>query len=234
MDSIEKRTALAKCFTVAFYGLSATDGGLTSYYEHLIEWFGKNKLSLDMLSVHGPGFSGKPGSFARNDRRLRRSGFKNIESVHLYSMTDDGSIPVLHWVATADVIRSKAVAVLSVDLGVVSWSRDATLSFSRTAIELLRPSYGIGYSREKRVGPALYAIGLVHGLDAFSGPEYEESLLISRWGDTAMPTEVYKTGLQRDVYPMNFLTAPHLARPIQGSPLAEWVAKEPTRGRVTQ
>ena len=48
------------------------------------------------------------------------------------------------------------------------------------------------------------------------GEEYQEELRVCRWGDIGMPEQVYRHGLQRDVFPQNFLTNVHLETKIDG------------------
>jgi hypothetical protein len=106
------------------------------------------------------------------------------------------------------------------------------LSIARPVAQALKPVYGIGYTREHRLGPELYAIGIVQGL-GLSGPEDEEALIISKWSYIGMVNQVYRDGLLRDVYPWNFLTQPQLSRPVGAVSLQEWIQSDPRHGTLS-
>ena len=48
-----------------------------------------------------------------------------------------------------------------------------------------------------------------------------------------MDNEVYRDGILRDVYPMNFLTAPQLNKRIGRSTLRRWIGQTADRGELS-
>lgn len=216
---------------VAFYGLADAKAA-ASFYEDTLQWFQANDCPPDKLSVAGEGFSGKPTAFNRTHGRLMKGGFQGIDSVTVLSMCPDSSLPLTDWRMTAILSLKDSYVVLAADSSVASM--DSMLSVARTTVEHLKPCYGIGYVREMRLGPSLYAIGLNYGTHtAFSGPEYEEKLRITRWGE-AMGQHAYRDGFVRDVYPCNFLTNPQLSRSVAGASLHDWITHDASRGQLTE
>ncbi len=89
--------------------------------------------------------------------------------------------------------------------------------------------YGIGFHRTFRLGPAPYALGIITGLD-YSDKEADR---IGSWFKEQMNRNRHLQGYLRDVYPLNVLSAPHLAQPVAGVPLGQWIAASPERGTLT-
>jgi hypothetical protein len=146
-------------------------------------------------------------------------------------MEVNGSFPMFDWKMKVCYSKSQSYFVIGVDTDVapMSWLLDV----GGTAIAALRPSYGIGYTRELRRGPTLYAVG-VSSNTPFSGPEYEDAVRTTAWGLSAMTTEVYRNGILRDVHPYNFLTAPQLKRRVRGISLEAWISQDADRGLLTE
>lgn len=219
------------CQAIAFYGWDASEQSLRAFWERLLAWFDAHACPPDLLSVHGEGFSGKVASFSRVHARLKARGFESVESISVFSMLPEGTIPVRDWKMTADLSRRQSCAVVAADSSLVT-IENSMLAIARRAVEDLRPVYGVGYRRERRLGPALYAFGLNYGIHASSGPEYEESLRVSRWGDTGMARQVFRHGVLRDVYPYNFLTEAQLSALVDGIRLEAWIRQAAGRGNL--
>jgi hypothetical protein len=108
------------------------------------------------------------------------------------------------------------------------------MPIARNIIQSVRPAYGIGFERERRVGPVKYALGVCQGLGVgLTGEAYEEARNISRWCDMGMVKQVWREGLLRDVYAWNFLTGPQLAKPVSRVPLERWIQQGAGRGKIS-
>jgi hypothetical protein len=111
------------------------------------------------------------------------------------------------------------------------------IAFARSIAEDVKPDYGISYTRKHRLGPLMYAIGICQGLGSggygvdLTESEREEAESISRWGD-GMMERVWQKGILRDVYLWNFLTHPHLVKPVGGVPFKMWIQQDVRRGTV--
>jgi hypothetical protein len=111
-------------------------------------------------------------------------------------------------------------------------------TFSRAA----RITYGHAYLRPVRLGPTMYAYDLVYGLDRSRPDEAEELERMRRWSQERLDMVAqnkpapfrHLAGMQRDVYPLNVLTRPHLEREIGGQPLEKWIAADASRGQLQQ
>jgi hypothetical protein len=234
-----KRVSSKRMTVIAFYGLNPKAHGLRDVYESVLRWSDSVGDPPNRLGVHGLGFGGKMRDFSRTDSKLRKAGFESIESFDLESVSAaPESSSVAGTRGAADAAWEASVS-LTFNYGYLACSTkvaklDSSMrSIAESFIKHLRPSYGIGYYRERRLGPGYYAIGLAYGLDT-AGPEYEEGLNIGRWGDIACMKQLYREGLLRDIYPWNFLTEPHVRRRIGGQPLRSWIRSHPNRGRLQE
>lgn len=225
---------VSDCIATAFYGISATPTSLHDTYQALLEWFKQCNLDPDLISVHGPGFSGKPLAFSKVNSKLSKSGFAGIRSFTLFALLRDWHVPTVDWLATAYLDVDESCFYIE------SRSSFATLDdkrYNATISECasqLRPSYGIAYHRDHSKGPGFYAIGLNIGSPIATGESYDEKLAISRWGDIGMKREVYRSGLLRGVYEHNYLSSAQLSRKIGQVPLEVWIRSDVTRGTLTK
>lgn len=224
------------CSAVAFYGIEPGGKRPAQFYNLVNKWFDDLGCPPDKLSVHGPGHSGKPRAFAQVNAKLQEGGFDGVWGISVTSMTPGGRVPVNDYLLTADYDdRNESLFVFVVArTSLASLSPSGLLPVARTLARELKPSYGIGYTRDHRLGPAMYAIGICQGLGVgLTGDAYEEARTISRWCDLGMVRQVYRAGVLRDVYPWNFLTEPQLSRPVGGVPLERWVREAAGRGTIT-
>lgn len=219
------------CRVVAFYGLRSQRATLSHLYEEVLEWFGEHEAHPNRLAVQGDGYSGKVGAFSRTDSLMRERSFRGIESISLFSLPADGTLPTRDWTMTAEVTLGRSCAVFAGRSSLVDES--SMLDMAHRAIGHLRPDYGIAYDRESRLGPVEYAMGLSCGVDSFSGPKYEESVKISQWTE-GMAQHVYRNGLLRGIYPHNFLTDAQLSRNVRGGTLASWIQEDGNRGSLVE
>lgn len=221
-----------ECAVVAFYGGSISPKSVEPLYHHVVEWFDSLDCHPDKLGVKGKGFSGKVGSFSRNNARLKKSGFSEVEEFSLYSLVPGGEVPLWDWSVTTEISKQDSYCVIGARSSLASLSHGTLLDMACKAIEVLKPSYGIGFRREMRLGPSLYATGLAQGLDTW-GEQRQEVSRINRWGDVGLEQRVYEQGILRDVYPWNFLTDSQLSRQLNGRSLKEWITQESRRGTLS-
>jgi hypothetical protein len=163
-----------------------------------------------------------------------------IKAFSLYSMIPGGQIPSNDYLATTsyEVSESVSYALVAIRTSLATLA-DHLLPLARKVADPLGASYGIGFNRSQRLGPALYAIGICQGLgeDGYgvelTESEDKEALNISRWAE-GMEMQVWQQGLIRDVYPWNFLNEHQLSRPIRNMTLREWIEQDFSRGRITK
>jgi hypothetical protein len=88
----------------------------------------------------------------------------------------------------------------------------------------------------------MYAYDLIYGLDPSRPEDVEEREQMLLWSRERMDMTAqdkpapfrHLKGMQRDVYPLNVLTRPHLNRTVGGQPLEKWIAADAQRGRLWQ
>ena len=120
------------------------------------------------------------------------------------------------------------------------WRRSSVATLSATSLlpiasevaRLLKPIYGIGYTRSHRLDAGFYAIGLNLDPGDLTPEERKEQEWIGTWGETLFEDQVYRKGILRDVYPWNFLTRPHLKKKVDGVPLEQWIRQSSRRGKL--
>jgi hypothetical protein len=93
--------------------------------------------------------------------------------------------------------------------------------------------YGIGYNRDFKFGPDLYAHGLVAGL-GYSSKDIEQADRISTWMHERSRENRHLRGYLRDVYPLNIISSCHLTRDVKGISLEQWINEDPSRGHIAQ
>lgn len=220
-----------ECCVVAFYGIDPSPDSATSSYHTAVNWFNELGYPPDKISVLGPGYEGSPTSFADVNERLQKTGFAGVTYWSIVSMTPDGSIPVSDYLLTADWSAEYSYALIAARSSLATLSHISMLPVVRRIVQDVRPTYGIGFKREHRLGPTMYAIGICEGLGiGLTGEAYEDARNISQWSDFGLVEQVYRTGLLRDVYPWNLLTRAQLARQVDGASLEEWVRQNASRG----
>lgn len=224
-------TSDAEAAVVAFYGVRLDEEVLREVYEVAVEWLHSVGVAATHMSVRGTGFTGKVGVAERVLRRVKEVGFSPVESFSLFSLGPSGRIPVSDSLASFECSSGGSYVVAGASSCLTSLDAVAGGAIAKKLASVAKPAYGIGYCRERRLGPEFYAIGVCQGL-GMSGNEYLEGVQISRWGDSGMKLHVYSNGLLRDVYPYNYLNDAHLGRRIDGMPLQEWIQKDEARGRL--
>ncbi|MBE9102121.1 hypothetical protein [Vacuolonema iberomarrocanum] len=215
---------------LAFYGVSSTEKSRLGFYETLVDWFDYLGYPPDKLSIHGAGHSGKPVSFSRSNSRLKKNGFQQVSAFTIFSTIPEGRIPINDYYLMA-CYGSNSYAFIATCSSIANLGSGLMFPLVQNLINILEFEYGIGYTREHHLGPAMYAIGIGQGLDV-SGDAREEAMNITRWGMTGMDYSVYREGLIRDVYHWNFLTKDQLQKSVNNKTLAEWIQQEATRGSL--
>ena len=222
------------CFAVAFYGVSKEREALESYCQISSDWFSDLGHAPEILGVTGNGYAGRPQKFSRLYERVRKTRFSGVESVTVIAPLPNAKIPVDDYFLISGFDKGGRNAFLVVRSNLAQLSVDSMLPVIRRIISVIKPTYGIGYTRPHKYGPAMYALGICQGGPLIAkGALKEERTAISRWSGVGMKREVYRQGLLRDIYPWNFLTAPQLTRNVGGQSLEQWIRSDSARGSLT-
>jgi hypothetical protein len=209
---------------IALYRISEGTGALGDFYTCASRWMAEQGRLPNRICVHGEGYGGKWTSFTRTDAKLRRSGFGEVTSIDICALEAGKEAPILDYLVTASYQRAHDYALVAARTDIASLTSPEWGVLLRQLLVICQPVYGIGYERERRLGPMPYAMGIAQGL-GYSGPEYDEALSISRWGDKAVRQHVFGRGVLRDVYRWNVLSGVHAGLAVRGKRLAEWISE---------
>jgi hypothetical protein len=208
---------------IALYGIDAKRELSEGAWNEVIKWMVSHDASPELCSLHGKGFAGKPTEFSRGSSRLASRGFKGIEAWFLFSLIPGATIPTRDWRVHCGVDLAIDCCFLVCDPDVACFASEELMSLLRSLVSIYNPKYGIGFERERRLGPDSYCVGLAQGLRS-SGSEYEEAINITRWGMRGIQDRVFERGVLRDVYRWNLINSTHLARNLSGGiDLKSWI-----------
>lgn len=228
-------TILEECSTIAFYGIDVSTEAISNFYDFIVTCFTGLDYPPDLLAIEGIGFSGKPIGFTRIHKRLQKTGFSEVTSFSLYSSLPEAKIPRDDYFLMCALDReSVSCALISIRLNIANFTDRTILNIAQLAIKALNPSYGIGYIRDNKLSPSLYAFGICHGQKTLTDDAYDQVLNSNRWGNLAMKRQVYRQGVIRDVFPWNFLTEDQLSAKVGKIPLREWIQQSPAHGLLTK
>lgn len=93
-------------------------------------------------------------------------------------------------------------------------------------------SYGIGYQRDFRLGPDLYAYGMVSGLK-HTADDIAAADRIGAWFRERLNEKRHLAGMLRDIYPYNILSDAHLSQRMNGISLKDWIKRDHANGRLS-
>jgi hypothetical protein len=234
MSTVSK-TVSDECSVLAFYGIEPSAAAAESFYHTMIKWFNDLDCPPDRLGITGPGHSDKVVSFTRGNAKLRKAGFKGVTDIELSSTIPSArhSGHDYYLTATYDGRPKSWCAFLVARSSLATLSPTSLLPVARSLAQGLKAAYGIGYRMEHRLGPEWDVVGVGYGGEILTGEAYEEARNRARWGDMAMPKQLYREGLLRDVYPWNFLTRPQLVRQVGSMPLEGWIREDASRGTLS-
>lgn len=218
---------------VAFYGVDQASDSVRGIYHWMSEAFQQVGNPATTLAVQGKGFTGKPSTFDREDRKIQKAGFESIKGIELTAMTPRGQLPAADWTISASYSRTDQYFVLGVVSELMTLPSPELLDWATQVADILRPEYGIGYIGDDPLKATMYAVGVnaTQGT-ALSGEAYRQAIAISRWADTGIEYKAWRKGVVRDIYAWNFLSLPLLNSQINGISLREWIGKTPERGML--
>lgn len=220
-----------QCVVIALYGIQPTARCGELIYGLALSWFERLGICPDLLGITGTRLSDKMLSFDTQNRKLRQSGFGVIDSYTIVCSADNAHssedfFATVHWSC------SHKVCVIAVDE--TYETMDSLLLTCKPFIDVADPQYGIGYFRERRRGPVLFALGVNKGGPiVMTGEAYEQARNISRWSNIGNLNQVYLQGILRDVFRWNLLTEAQLQRDVAGVSLEDWIRADATRGTLT-
>lgn len=228
--------ASENCSAIAFYGFLSNGKRKRDFYQRVVKWFDEVGKPADKLSVHAPGYSGKPVSFSRTNSKLCKEGFNTVDSFTIFSTLPECQVPVHdYYLASAYSVRTfeSGYAFIVTRSSLSDLNAASMLQLAKDVSTILEPEYGIGYNRMHRLGPGMYAIGVGKGLST-NKDDRQEASRISRWSLEGLRNKVYSQGFLRGVYPLSFLSDKQLNSTVNAQSLREWIEESKVRGSLTK
>ncbi len=222
----------AEASVIALYGVDFLPGRTMAYYRSLVDWFDLLNSHPDRIGVSGGGFNDTVSEFDVIDRQLMLRGFDGVRGFSLYKLTPGATIPGYHWCVTADVSADDCYCIIGTHSSIARIPSESMLGIARALIRDFTPAYGIGYRREMRLGPSLYAIGGCMGLQPW-GADKPEGDRIERWREQGIKQRCYANGYLRGVFPWNFLTKSQLNQFVGEETFGDWILRNPVNGRLS-
>jgi len=212
---------------VAIYDWSApTDP--PAWLDFALGCFERAGLKPDVISGELPGGQKKKFRSPKGARDYISSSWP-VKSLSLHATRPDYKQLIFGWRMTA------AVNWRGIDpkTALIAWEAGALdrTSVLKELAALLGPAYGIGFKRGFAFGPDLYVYGMVAGY-GYGPADRIKSDLVADWFREV--SRRHRNGLLRDVYPLNLLTACHLARPLGDATLESWIGAAEDRGRLEE
>jgi hypothetical protein len=201
------------------------------FYQGVVAWCNRIRRPPTHLSFDWGGSEGKLGPFGKGNERLCRLGFRDLENFAL-AVCPRGARSILD--ADIDCGWFSDNATVVVRSTITNFTDPRFLECLGMSIATLRPEYGIGYYRLRRLGSNLYATG---GRLDMGGPpeESEEELhLLREWADQGLEPAIWRRGILRDIYPWNILTPLQIDSAIGKTTVREWILQDSSRGSLRE
>jgi hypothetical protein len=229
-----------ECSVLALYGFEPSADKTKGFIELVTSLFERSGLPPDKAAITGPGYSGKWIATKSASSVLAKNKFADVKSLTLTKLLPNAQIPTNDYVNEAELSNKDRYAIITLRSSIIPLASDQFRSFLRTMTDSIKPQYGIGFTRNHRLGPPMYAIGICQGLGPggycipaeMSPEERLEGERISRWVE-AMGMQIWKRGLLRDVYPINLLGHGQLKTPVGDLTLGQWIDADQGRGCLT-
>jgi hypothetical protein len=219
-----KRGPLANA--LVFHDFQRKPIDIKGWFYFVESWFKREGVTPNRIS----GRAGKNIGFEREKKRLEKEDFKSIQ--------DGGWIAALPpsiriemfdflFAVHLDCTPPQDTLVLCWDDQIIKFGKEYLETLAKNLYAYFEPAYGYGYQREFRYGPTFYPFGVLSGIDAFS----EEAKQITQWSiQYGRSDGSYKTGMFRDIYPINFLSKSHLTQKVGNTTLQNWIESSPQHG----
>ena len=232
-------------FSLAFYGIESGDARMRSFHETMTSWLQVLGLDSVQIMIGRPGLGDVAGDLVSVSSALGRDGFIGVESVEIIVAPENQKGTATNYLVHATCSYGR-YAVVSLRGSVASSAGDGLMALAEGLVAALRPSYAVSFLMALSFDPMSYTMGfLPHLLIAFQAPEDEEGddddvaqdpdqaqEQLVKWGEMAMPLELYKKGVLRDLYNWNFLNKAQRSALVEGVPLELWIKADSSRGRI--
>lgn len=218
------------CTVIAFYDLGKTE--VKKLFEYLEQFFIDHdhpplRAEYSFLDIGSK--SKKTQTFKHVKKILEERNYEKVENFAFGHRPEGGDDSLDAKVRTLYVEpNSGDLFYLYFHNDIISHDWGFIEKLAKDIRQFLHADYGIGFQREFSKGPGYYVAGVIVGLPMFNlTPEQKkERKSIGDWWRSRLTDEKYHLGLLRDIYPMNFLTQPHLANKVGSQTLKDWIEED--------
>ena len=227
-----KRSSLANALVLHDFQKSSVD--LKGWFYSIEEWFQQGDLTPTKMAFTGEnGVKGRSNiKFSNGKKRLENCNFEGVDNIWIAALLPQVGTEMFDFIFSADLHyhpRGAATMVLCWDDQIIKFNRDYLEILVKDLYSYLKPAYGYGYQREFRYGPSFYPFGMTGGNTA----SIEEKNQIAKWQIEYTGSHgSYQAGMLRDIYPINFLSKPHLIQKIGTQTLQDWIESTPEHGSL--
>jgi hypothetical protein len=237
INDLERRGDLANC--IALHDFKIFQPDFKRWVEYIVAFLENYDLVPNRLGGHRKS-ARKNVTFKGGIKALEAS---NYDTDFIWI----GALPLEYKSDTGDALFSSSISIsLEYDKVIKLIFNDDIAPFdvglvNKLALDLwniTKAQYGYFYQRSIYHGPLWYPSGVICGLSRDNPKEKRERAMITKWGNSRYPNATknkYEIGRIRDIYPVNFLTQPHLERIVfDGQTLEQWIQASPDRGHLLQ
>lgn len=136
---------------LAFYGIDLSTNTVENFYTDAIKYFEYFGYSVDKVVVCGDGFSGRYTTFKRTHLKLQNW---DLAQSHLLIHTQSKKVsdPIVDYIVEVIYRRGHNYhfASIAVNSEVASLKIQLMLTVAKSAIQSLKPAYGIGFKRNRK------------------------------------------------------------------------------------
>ena len=236
INDIERRGDIANCIALHDFKIEKPD--MRKWVEYVVSFFEKYDLVPNRISSPAKA-SGKNINFKNGIRQLEKMDYQ-VDGIWI------GALPLEYKSDTGDALFSGSLYTEPLIQRVTLIFNDDIAPLNTGLVNQLAlglwkitgAQYGYFYQRSIYYGPSWYPSGVISGLDRDNPEQKQERRMITKWGisrGTNITKNKYIIGRLRDIYPIQFLTEPHLEWKIfSNQTLGEWIRSGENRGTLEQ
>ncbi|MFN9001754.1 MAG: hypothetical protein ACK5VW_06825 [Holosporales bacterium] len=215
--------------SLVLHDFKGEDLDIPGWFYYVEDWFHRCGVVPNRIG----GKSKKNITFVRGKKRLEKEQFTDIGcGIWIGALPLECTVEMFDFLCAAELEANgkRKTMVMTWDDQLVGFNPTYLTQFAQDMYRFFEPAYGYCFQRLFRQGPGLYPFGFLSGIDKFS----EEADRIDRWGKEYKSSYgTYRTGLFRDIYPMNFVCMAHLDQRLGEQRLQDWITSDSSRGELT-
>ena len=208
------------------YGEKKQNYNASQWYDTMLAFFDGLGYQPDYGACSTPNYSPRKAIKLKSlQKKLNSIEFEEIELMSLYATLENFKSLLDGWYVYASINMKQLTSMVCFDNHVQEFDKDMMKKTILDMFDCIDVKYGIAYQRDFNLGPAVYALGGISGLN-YDEVDRAERDKITKWLHDSYKNRSYLKGMLRDVYPVNILTDIHLNRDIGDKTLKQWIQEE--------